>query len=80
MRTKRILSILLALLAVALLLAALPVLADDTIYTEGTLYYTVGNESITIVGCFGKNKEIAVGAVIVLGCGIAAFFALRKRQ
>ena len=38
--------------------------APDTIYTEGTLYYTIGNDSITIVGCFGKKEEITVPAMI----------------
>ena len=57
---------LLALLCVLALLAALPcaALADGTVYTEGTLYYTVANDSITIVGCFGKKTEITVPASI----------------
>ena len=36
----------------------------DTVYTEGTLYYKIGNDSITIVGCFGKKEEITVPAMI----------------
>ena len=38
--------------------------ADDTVYTEGTLYYTVANDSITITGCFGKDAEVTVPAMI----------------
>ncbi len=51
-----------SLLLVLLVLASVPVtvLADNTVYTEGTLYYTVGDETITIVGCFGKNESITV--------------------
>ncbi len=51
-----------SLLLVLLVLASVPVtvLADNTVYTEGTLYYTVGDETITIVGCFGKNETITV--------------------
>lgn len=37
---------------------------DDVVYTEGTLYYTVSNESITITGCFGKDAEVTVPAII----------------
>ena len=36
----------------------------DTVYTEGTLYYTIANESITIVGCFGKQEEVTVPSMI----------------
>lgn len=39
-------------------------LADDTIYTEGTLYYKIINESITITGCFGKEEEVEVPNMI----------------
>lgn len=38
--------------------------ADNTVYTEGTLYYTIDNESVTITGCFGKKTEIEVPASI----------------
>lgn len=47
--------------------AALPVsadLADDTVYTEGALYYTVANDSITITGYFGRDEEVTVPAMI----------------
>ena len=37
---------------------------DGTVYTEGTLYYTINNDSITITGCFGKNTVITVPASI----------------
>ena len=36
----------------------------DTVYSEGPLHYTVKNESITIIGCFGKNAEVEVPAMI----------------
>lgn len=38
--------------------------ADDTVYTEGTLYYTIGEETVTIVGCFGRKTEVTVPASI----------------
>ena len=62
---NRIRSIVLVLL-MAFCLAGLggTAFADDTIYTEGTLYYTVNNESVTIVGCFGKDAEVTVPAMI----------------
>ena len=49
----------LATLLVLLMLASVPVIAfaDDTVYSEGTLYYTINNESVTIVGCFGKRPR-----------------------
>jgi len=37
---------------------------DNTVYTEGTLYYTVDNDSITITGCFGRDAEVTVPAMI----------------
>ena len=59
---KRILSVLLCLLLLFVLSGV--VLADDTVYTEGTLYYTIDNESITIVGCFGRDEEVTVPSSI----------------
>lgn len=54
-----------ALLAVGLVGASAPTArADDTVYTEGTLYYTIANESITITGCFGRDAEVHVPAMI----------------
>ncbi len=52
----------LAIVLVMFMLAAVSVaaLADGTVYTEGTMYYTVGDGTITIVGCFGKNESITV--------------------
>ena len=55
---KKCLVMLLALLVLASVPAA--AFADGEIYTEGTMYYTVGDGTITIVGCFGKNEEIVV--------------------
>lgn len=37
---------------------------DNTVYTEGTLYYTVDNDSITITGCFGRDAKVTVPAMI----------------
>ena len=65
MKRKLMLVLLAALLAVGLLGAGVRVArADGTVYTEGTLYYTIANESITIVGCFGRDAEIRVPAMI----------------
>lgn len=37
---------------------------DSSTYTEGTLYYTIQNGSITITGCFGKDEEVNVPSSI----------------
>ena len=55
---KKFLLTLLMVLALASFFVA--AFADDTVYTEGTIYYTVGDETITIVGCFGKKETITV--------------------
>ena len=61
---NRIRVLLLALLlAVGISCGGLSARAED-VYSEGPLYYTVGNESVTIVGCFGKHEEIEVPAMI----------------
>lgn len=36
----------------------------DTVYTEGTLYYTVGEGCVTITGYFGKESEVYVPNMI----------------
>ena len=56
----------LALLLTLLLLASIPAVAfaSGEKYTEGTLYYTIGDGTITIVGCFGKKTEITVPSSI----------------
>ena len=65
MKRKLMLVLLAALLAVGMVGVSAPAArADDTVYTEGTLYYTLGDGTITIVGCFGKNEEIHVPAMI----------------
>lgn len=65
MKRKLMLVLLAALLAVGLVGVSAPAArADDTVYTEGTLYYTVANESITITGCFGRDAEVHVPAMI----------------
>lgn len=35
-----------------------------TTYTEGTLYYTIQNGSITITGCFGRDEEVQIPSSI----------------
>lgn len=37
---------------------------EGKIYSEGPLYYTIANESVTITGCFGKKEEITVPAML----------------
>ena len=64
MKNRIILGLLALLLAVGCFGTLRTAQADDTIYTEGTLYYTIINESITIVGCFGKDEEVEVPAMI----------------
>lgn len=57
--------LMLILLATLMVLAfAIPSLADNTVYTEGTLHYKIGDGTITIVGCFGKNEKVTVPAMI----------------
>ncbi len=57
---KKLLSVLLA----AVLLLSLSAAAYAETYTEGTLHYTINNESITITGCFGRDAEVTVPANI----------------
>ena len=65
MKRKLMLILLAGLLAVGLVGASAPAArADDTVYTEGTLYYTIANGSITITGCFGRDAEVHVPAMI----------------
>lgn len=53
------------LITVAILMISGTVHAEDTTtYTEGTLYYTIQNESITITGCFGKEEVVKVPSSI----------------
>lgn len=59
-RIARLLCICLSLL----LLLSTAAFADNTVYTEGTLYYTVADECITITGYFGKAAEVTVPNVI----------------
>lgn len=51
-----------ALLALLVMIAAASSVsfAADTVYTEGALKYTIKNDSITIVGYFGKDKTVTV--------------------
>ena len=59
---KKLLAVLLAVLLLASM--APNAFADDTIYTEGTLHYTVDNDSVTIINCFGRDAEVWVPAMI----------------
>lgn len=49
---------------VFLMMSGMVQAAEVTIYTEGPLYYTIQDESITITGCFGKDEVITVPAAI----------------
>lgn len=53
-----------ALAVVALITTVWASESDPTVYTEGTLYYTISNNSVTITGCFGKKEEVTVPAMI----------------
>ena len=64
MKRRILLGLLALLLAVGCFGTVRAALADDTIYTEGTLYYKIINESITITGCFGKDEEVEVPNMI----------------
>lgn len=64
MKNRIILGLLALMLAVGCFGTVRAALADDTIYTEGTLYYKIINESITITGCFGKDEEVEVPNMI----------------
>ena len=64
MKKRIILGLLALLLAVGCFGTVRAALADDTIYTEGTLYYKIINESITITGCFSKDEEVEVPNMI----------------
>ena len=59
---KKLLAVLLAVLLLASMAPA--AFADDTIYTEGTLHYTIDNDSVTIINCFGRDAEVWVPAMI----------------
>lgn len=53
-------------LALTLALAALFLVHSlaETIYTEGFLWYVIENDSVTIVGYFGKDTEVTVPSSI----------------
>ena len=56
---KKMISLLATLLLVLCLFPA-RASAEDTVYTEGCFYYTVKDNSITIVGYFGREREVTV--------------------
>ena len=64
MKRRILLGLLALMLAVGCFGTMRAAFADDTIYTEGTLYYTITNESITITGCFGRDEAVRVPAMI----------------
>ena len=49
-----------ALLCALMLILSVPVAAHaaDDVYTEGTLYYTIGDETVTIVGCLAERTRL----------------------
>lgn len=59
---KKLLSVLLLVLLFAFLCA--PASAEEPVYTEGYFYFTVEDDSITIVGYFGSETEVTVPASI----------------
>lgn len=52
------------LLALVMALSLTAVASASTVYTEGALYYTIADESITITGYFGRDEVVAVPASI----------------
>ena len=52
------------LLALVMALSLTAVASASTVYTEGALYYTIADESITITGYFGRDEEVTVPASI----------------
>ncbi len=54
------------LLALLLYASAFPSVthADDTVYSEGYFYYTINDQSVTIVGYFGNETEVTVPSSI----------------
>lgn len=62
--TKTILVLMLALALALTFAGGIVVFADNIVYTEGTLHYTVEDGSITITGCFGRDAEVTVPSMI----------------
>ena len=62
---KKVISVLSGLL-IAMILFPIIIFAGQSgvRYTEGTLYYIIDDESITITGCFGKDANVTVPASI----------------
>ena len=62
---KKVISVLSGLL-IAMILFPIIIFAGQSVvrYTEGTLYYIIDDESITITGCFGKDANVTVPASI----------------
>lgn len=52
------------LLALVMALSLTVVASASTVYTEGALYYTIADESITITGYFGRDEVVTVPASI----------------
>ena len=61
---KQVLLLLAVLLAVGMIGIGAQAARAETTYTEGTLYYIVQNDSVTITGCFSRNAEVRVPAMI----------------
>ncbi len=52
------------LLALVMALSLTAEASASTVYTEGALYYTIADESITITGYFGRDEVVTVPASI----------------
>ena len=52
------------LLALVMALSLTVVASASTVYTEGALYYTIADKSITITGYFGRDEVVTVPASI----------------
>lgn len=52
------------LLALVMALSLTAVASASTVYTEGALYYTIADESITITAYFGRDEVVTVPASI----------------
>ena len=61
---KKLIVVITSLMAMLLLSSTVAFAENVTTYTQGALYYTVGDASVTITGCFGKDETVEVPASI----------------
>lgn len=52
--------VVLVMLTMAICMLSSTAFADDTVYSEGFLYYVVQDHSITVVGYFGDESEVVI--------------------